>query len=99
MPLRKISKEDFEARQRKFGRTGFALGKQLADFRPPQEDFSSQEEILRGFFGHGEKIWGWKNRPVEIYGDLMPSQFREPQVDEDITADLFGFGASRRRRR
>jgi len=72
--------------------TGFALGKQLAGFaRPPQEDFSFQEQVLRETVGgRGEKIWGNIGEPVQINNDLNPRMSGRPGTDE--TASMFGFG-------
>lgn len=52
-----------------------------------QPDFTNEQESLRQLFGHGEKIWGWKNRPVEIYQDLCSG--------DTETSSLFGWGNSR----
>jgi len=68
--------------------TGYALGKQLGGFaRPPQEDFSFQEQVLRETVGgRGEKIWGTIGEPVQINNDLNPRQ-----RGDTSTGELFGF--------
>ena len=83
---RKILAKKRVAREVKFRRTGFALGKRVAEFRPPQEDFSFQEQALRETFGRGEHIWGTEMKPVKIYNDLNPRQ-----RGDNSTAELFGF--------
>lgn len=74
------------ARQEKFLKTGFAMGKSAAEFRPPVEDFSFQEEVLRQTFGRGEHIWGTQMEPVKLNNDLNPRQ-----RGDTGTAELFGF--------
>jgi len=78
-------------RERKFGSAGVGVGRSVAQFgqvglRQP-EPFTQEQEALKQMFGGGEKIWGWKNEPVEINNDLHPSL-----SNDDETASCFGFG-------
>jgi len=73
-------------RIRHFERLGFTLGKRLSEFKPPREDFSFHENVLRQTFGRGEKIWGVRMQPVELNFDLNPRQRGDAS-----TAELFGF--------
>jgi len=68
--------------------SGFDIGKQVGGFgRPPQEDFSFQEEVLRQTVGgRGDKIWGTIGEPVTIHNDLNPRQ-----RGDTSTGELFGF--------
>ncbi len=83
---RKILVKRRAVRQEKFLKTGFAVGQRTAEFRPPVEDFSFQEEVLREMFGRGDHIWGTQMEPVKMYHDLNPRQ-----RGDTGTAELFGF--------
>jgi len=77
--------------ERQFGQAGAQMGRGISQFgqmmlRQP-EPFTQEQEALSQMFGGGEKIWGWKNEPVEINNDLHPSL-----SGYDETASIFGFG-------
>ena len=88
---KKIAIKKQQQRTSKIQQTGFELGRQIAGFaRPPQEDFSFQEQVLRETVGgRGDKIWGTVQEPVHINHDLNPRQSGRPDTDE--TAEIFGF--------
>lgn len=77
--------------QRAFRKARFGIGERVGEFAGAglrrEEPFTREQESLKQMFGGGEKIWGWKNEPVEINNDLHPSL-----SGYDETASIFGFG-------
>lgn len=78
--------------QKEFREARFRIGERVREFARAglrrEEPFTQEQMALKSMFGGGEKIWGWKNEPVEINNDLHPSI--SDRGDE--TASLFGFG-------
>ena len=83
--LRKLKSE------REWEVSGTQVGRSVGRFATAglrrEEPFTAEQEALKSMFGGGEKIWGWRNEPVEINNDLNPRQ-----RGDNGTAELFGFG-------
>ena len=76
-----------QQRLQQLEKTGKTFGKSFNLLRrPPQQDFTFHEQVLRETFGHGEHIWGTNMQPVEMNHDLNPRQ-----RGDFSTAELFGF--------
>jgi len=85
--------KQFSRRQtQKLGQASVGVVGQTAQFAGEgmrqQVDFTSEQRMLGQMFGHGGKVWGINNQPVQINNDLNSSK-SDPW---DETSSMFGFG-------